>query len=919
MTRNLRRSLLAAFAGILFVLAGCKDPDKTEIEAYYLTCDEAELEAAYQRFNEDVYVNGTLSFREKSYPVRFRVRGDTSREKPKKSLRFKFEERFINGHKSLNLNAEYSDRTYLRQYLSTKIIAATGAPVYETIPRLLFLNDRFYGVYLEVESMNKTFLRRLDYDPKGSFIKAKKDGACFSEYDDLPYHFERKNHKRRGWRELEQLIEEANAVPDDYFEAWLRTRFDYEKLIRFLALNSYLGNGSTYYHNYFLYREPEKGLWEFLHWDLDKTLSYYAWMPYVYHRTSSEWESDNILVERCFLNDQIRNDVITQVSTIDTQVKKAKLHGLIDHWVEQLRPWVALDERDKIESAEAWEEYVRIERDFLDQILPLTLEMFDREPRQFKVNASNTPFIRQPSFSWDALSGVDSVRYEIWISPSRGFPKRKTWRYTDLTETTFELPDSIADGDYFWMVRAVWPAGKMDGFNSRNVFKKRSAVLPPKPENNTVHFTEAGSPYYVPKGFVFELGVNVVIDPGVTIFLPSNDYTTFNADVNAVGTPENPIRFLSEDHNDGAFGLRLVGRGKANFEHCAFHDMRIEQYEKTLVLKNCLLKNTKHNFDLLPERASLLWTQSGQVTIDRCHFWGNGTGEGMNVHRSVGFSVTHSHFHFLPDAIEFLDSDSGLVRGNYVAFSNDDGIDFNNVSNTLIEGNVLMDIADKGISIGMGSNQVSRNNRIENNYFIRCGNGIGVKDSSDVRSVRNVFVENGNQLVATAETKWVQLGGQIEAADNWFIHPKNEWGVALADSLSMISGSNNFSTRQDDFAQELPSEWYALSPSGFPLIQRDGYLHIHDHLELTAHPGGEPGTWVLTNRTGIKWPLKQLTVFSGDSVAYRFLPNDVLRPLESVALISGKDEAAEAVMESTPNYVFLGKIRLSDIRFTEEE
>lgn len=914
-TSNTLFSALIAIA--LVALSGCKDPDKSEIEAYYLACDEAELEAAYERYNEDVYVNGTLTFREKSYPVKFRVRGDTSREKPKKSLRFKFEERFVNGHNSLNLNAEYSDRTYLRQYLSSKIVATAGAPCFESIPRVLFLNDRFYGVYLEVESMNKTFLKRIGYDSKGTFIKAKKDGACLSEYDDLPYHFERKNHNSRGWRELEQLIEETDAVPTAYFEPWLRTRFDYDKLIRFLALNSYISNGSTNYHNYFLYRHPESGLWEFIHWDLDKTLSYYAWMPFVYHRTSSEWESDNVLIERCLINEQIRAAVVAEVKVIDEKVKKIKLPELVDYWKNELRPWVAQDDRDDLPSAERWEEFVDGERNYLDQILPLTLAMFEREPRQFRVNASSTPFIRPPKISWEPLSEVDSVQYELSISSARGFLEAKTLRYTGLTETTFEVPDTLADGDYYWMVRAAWPAGVMDGFNSLNVLKKRSANNPPKPQNNTVRFTAEGSPYFIPKGYVFDLGVNVVIDPGVTIFLPSNDYTTFNAEVTAIGTPEQPIRFFSEDHNDGAFGIRLVGRGTATFKHCAFHDMRIEQYEKSVELYDCTFKNTKHNFNLLPERASLLWTQSGKVTIDRCHFWGNGTGEGMNVHRSVGFSVTNSHFHYLPDAIEFLDSDSGLVRGNHVTFSTDDGIDFNNVSNTLITENVMSDIADKGISIGMGSNTNSRNNRIERNIFIRCGNGIGVKDSANVAVHYNSFVENGNQLVATRETNWVGSGAEIEASNNRFIHPRNEWGVALADSLSTITGSDNLSTRPDDFAQVLSPDAFLLSPSGFPLIQRDGYLQTHQGVELVAHPGGQPGTWLLTNTTGVAWPLSQLNLISGDSVAYRFYPNDVLRPLEALVLISGNDDAAKEMMGSHPNYVFLGKARLSDLRFSE--
>ena len=53
-----------------------------------------------------------------------------------------------------------------------------------------------------------------------------------------------------------------------------------------------------------------------LPWDMDKSLSYYNWMPYTYHRTSSEWESDNPLVERAILCKPMFNDVKKRIDEL---------------------------------------------------------------------------------------------------------------------------------------------------------------------------------------------------------------------------------------------------------------------------------------------------------------------------------------------------------------------------------------------------------------------------------------------------------------------------------------------------------------------------------------------------------------------------------------------------------------------------
>ena len=60
-----------------------------------------------------------------------------------------------------------------------------------------------------------------------------------------------------------KLIEQINSV-DAYeeFFVFINENFNYTKLIDYLAVNIFIANGSTNYHNYYLYRDAENnGKW----------------------------------------------------------------------------------------------------------------------------------------------------------------------------------------------------------------------------------------------------------------------------------------------------------------------------------------------------------------------------------------------------------------------------------------------------------------------------------------------------------------------------------------------------------------------------------------------------------------------------------------------------------------------------------
>ncbi len=225
-----------------------------ELKEYYITCDPDSFAYIYQNYGEDHYIRVTFSQAGQTWPnVRLRIRGDSSRSYPKKSLKFKFDDQpFSNGRNTLNFNAEYLDKSYLHAIISSVLMRISGQPCFGAEPARLFLNGQFLGLYIRVENMDRDFLTARDLDENGNLYKAAIDGACLSIYDDPDYHWQKKTNENSGSSDLQNLITDINSVSESNYYDFARAAFDYDKMINIIAMNMLIANGSTYYHNYYL-------------------------------------------------------------------------------------------------------------------------------------------------------------------------------------------------------------------------------------------------------------------------------------------------------------------------------------------------------------------------------------------------------------------------------------------------------------------------------------------------------------------------------------------------------------------------------------------------------------------------------------------------------------------------------------------
>jgi spore coat protein CotH len=79
------------------------------------------------------------------------------------------------------------------------------------------------------------------------------------EINEVKLKWEKKTNKKSSSKSLIKLIEDLQTIEDDNFLDFINKNFNYSKLIDFLAINAFIANGSTYYHNYYLYRDFNNG------------------------------------------------------------------------------------------------------------------------------------------------------------------------------------------------------------------------------------------------------------------------------------------------------------------------------------------------------------------------------------------------------------------------------------------------------------------------------------------------------------------------------------------------------------------------------------------------------------------------------------------------------------------------------------
>lgn len=220
-----------------------------------------------------------------------RLHGATSSDLVKRSFRVKLAKGDIlaDGSSDLILRSEYVDKTLLRTWLSYQAIRDfTWLPAPQTRFAHLRVNQRFYGVMLQVERLDATYLKRRGLNPNGALYEADPPNELAIPGGNMTPLFPLENYalvyaKHTGakpYDDLRYLIEHVLQLPKTQLAAQLDRHVKVGDWLAFAAVMTVFQNQEHLRKNYYLYRNPATAddRWLFLPWDLDVTWGH-LWTP----------------------------------------------------------------------------------------------------------------------------------------------------------------------------------------------------------------------------------------------------------------------------------------------------------------------------------------------------------------------------------------------------------------------------------------------------------------------------------------------------------------------------------------------------------------------------------------------------------------------------------------------------------------
>jgi len=683
-----------------------------QAKEYFIVCDPDDFAYIYEHFDEDIYIPISITYDDNTWTdTEMRIRGDGSRYLPKKSLKVRFNgEPFINGRDKLNFNAEYEDKSYIRAFMSSRVFRMAGQPCFDTDFARLYLNGEFLGLYQLTENMDEYFLEANGFDPDGNLYKATKDGACLSIYDDLTNFWEQKTGAGNK-EDLAMLIEEINQVSIEDYTEFCNEQLDYDQVVNMVACNMVLSNQSTYYHNYYMYRDANgTGKWEMLPWDLDKTLSVYSWRNYTY--TSAPWTSDNPYPKKAMLNSEMMADIKIRANEIFNEFfSPTVLWPMIDSLVTVLQPSVEQDTTDNIQNVIEWLDQVQAEKDYIANFHWKLNWYFNHVQSSFTTELTPDPLLPDVTFSWSPSIDPDGlpVEYRFLLTSGTQFEPELTTVYDGITETSLTI-ENIELGDYFWKVISIdADEQEVESYDSRNPLEIRETQILPCVIEEDMELTMDQSPYLINCNILVLAGVKLTIGKGTEIIFSENYNFRILGEIEANGTAENPV-ILRPENNQSYWDIIKMenSTGPCKFRYVHFLNGRLDALNSDVLLQNVYLENYRD----LNYWDALFSAQYGNITVMYSYFASNNTGEGLIFSMPESALVENSYFYQTPDAIEYLNYTGGIIRRNTIINCNDDGIDLNNVHNSLIEKNIIFSCFDNGISLDSCSNIVAKNNLI---------------------------------------------------------------------------------------------------------------------------------------------------------------------------------------------------------------
>lgn len=240
--------------------------------------------------------------------VGVRFRGNTSYQQTgtsqKKSFAietdFMIENQKLLGFKNIKLNNSHQDPSFMREVLYSRL-GVKYTPMAHTNYIHLFINDEDWGIYPNIQAIDKTFLEEWFLSNDGARFRATTDNATMGGGGTMPppggqwgdgtagmnylgddttlyqkYYTLKSSDIEDSWQKLVNATKKLNEVTNNNYK-FIEEYLDIDKTLWFLAVENIFTDDDSYIMkgkmDYMIYYEPETGLTTPLEYDGNSTMA----------------------------------------------------------------------------------------------------------------------------------------------------------------------------------------------------------------------------------------------------------------------------------------------------------------------------------------------------------------------------------------------------------------------------------------------------------------------------------------------------------------------------------------------------------------------------------------------------------------------------------------------------------------------
>lgn len=437
--------------------------------------------------NENGPQVGEFGYGDKAPNATVQIRGQTSSKNKQKNYKIEIKDNKGSwyGQKTINLNKHQMEGLRFRNMMAFTLL--------QDIPQLVSLRTQFvhlyvkdktgdnpnnfvdYGLYTQVEQLNKSGMRAHNMDSSGQLYKVNHfeflnvDNAIKLSSDK---HYNEKQFEKyleiKGSTDHSKLLDVMDKINDtsNDFDQVLDENFDIENLSYWMAFHILMGNRDTQSRNMYLYSPLNSQRWYIISWDNDGSL----FKTEDQIRRSSggaEWETGvsnywgNMLFRRALKSERFRKALDAAIEDLRTNyLTDKRISSLSQELAKTVEPYI-FKTPDVTNLGITKETYQEILKALPSEVESNYKSYYDsfKKPLPFFISVPEKRG-NKLRIAWEAAYDFDSKDITYTVEVSKNFDFSNTILKKEKLSMTHVDMVTLPEGQYFIRVKATNSAGQ---------------------------------------------------------------------------------------------------------------------------------------------------------------------------------------------------------------------------------------------------------------------------------------------------------------------------------------------------------------------------------------------------------------------------------------------------------------------------